>query len=239
MRHRKRSLRAAFWSVSIPLTAFIIGITFPYLFFKDEVSYQNIHIYCSDLPRKEVINLAKDVYAIIQKSDLYDPNDSHKLFITSSALQYGLFTLIFYKSAGFYNANGNAFIRPISIRENRLIKFDGTLAEKNLTLPYVLAHETTHSMTAARIGKLRYIFLPEWIREGIAESDSRGVSFKELLSYRKTNNPELYVRGKYLLYALRIEYLRCIEHLNSNAILNSTIFEDDVDHRIDRYVATQ
>jgi hypothetical protein len=224
--------------LALTLVAYVLLIAVPYPFFKNKVSNRNVHIYYGELPRDEVMKLAEDVVTIIRKSDLYDETDSYEIFIASSAFQYGFYTSIFYKSAGFYNAIGNTFIRPLSIRTNRLIKYDGSLADKSLTLQYVLAHETTHAMTAARLGMIRYLLIPEWLREGIAESASRAISFEELLRYKKTNDPQLNARGKYLLYALRVHYLRNVEQLDSKAILNNSYSEEDLDQRIDRYISS-
>ena len=211
-------------------------LAFPYPLFKNEVTNKNVHIYYYDLPRDQVSQLAEEVVTIIRRSDLYNEAASYRIFMTSSALEYGVLTSVFYKSGGFYNALGNAFIRPVSIETNRVIKYDGTLADADLTLAYILAHETVHAMTADRIGVVDYLGLPVWIREGIAESASRPVPFATLLDYRRQGNAQLDVRSHLLLYALRVHFLRQVEGLDTFAILHSRLGEKEVDSRIDRYL---
>jgi len=229
---RRRSLLVAGAFFAIPILYSLL-LRFPQLFYSHMAKSGNLQVYYRAHEKDDIEELAIQVHKNIQASRLYSEDDAYRIFLTSSKFEYAIYTSIFCKSAGFYNAIGNVFIRPANMKTNQLIKFDGTPTSPKYTIEYFLTHETIHAMTAARIGVVRYLSLPAWIREGVAEAKSRGYSFEELVQYKKANNQELYVRQNYLLHALRVLYLQEIEHYSEKDILDCTQSESAIDKKID------
>jgi hypothetical protein len=172
----------------------------------------------------------------LKKSELYNPHDAYRVFLTGSDFEYRLFTNFFSHSGGFYYALGNAFIRPSVPLLDRAINISGSLSDDDRPLHYYIAHEATHNMTQCRIGPFKYLGLPIWLREGIAESVSReNPGFEKLLSYCRDSSEKLVEHGGYLSFKLRVDYLINIKKINLYDLYNYKVDVSLLDQEISNY----
>ncbi|MGD0299083.1 MAG: hypothetical protein ABSE86_18410 [Bryobacteraceae bacterium] len=125
---------------------------------------------------ERVLKLAE---AKLATSPLYSSAQDHDIFICNSRWRQMLFFNKDYEVGGVapYPVTANVFLRDAHIEDNRLIGPRGGRVPGDRTLDYFIAHEITHQLTGHAIGPVRYLRLPQWVREGYADYVGKGSSF--------------------------------------------------------------
>ena len=215
---------------------YLLLLKFPEPFFSRSVDAGNLSIYFNKGHDEDVAAVAERALNLLKKSALYNEKDHYRVFLTGSGAEFALYTNVFRNAGGFYNVVGNAFIRPSVPEKDRLIKPSGSLTEEDRPLHYFVAHETSHAMTHDRIGVIRYFMLPEWIREGVAESVARiNPSFEKTVTMNEESPADLDGHGGYLRFKLRIEYLMRVKGLDVFEVFGFRGNVETLDKEIDAY----
>jgi hypothetical protein len=180
MRTAKAALvRIAVASATL-FAAYSALLCFPQPFFSHSVRADGLILH-SDRPFSEAA--AKHVMALTQtklaSSPLYSRQPEYDIFICNSRWRQMLFFNKDYGVGGVapYPLTANVFLRDARIEDNRLVSPRGTPVSGDRTLDYFIAHEITHQLTGHAIGPLRYLKLPQWVREGYADYVGKGDSF--------------------------------------------------------------
>lgn len=211
-------------------------ISFPQLFFKSE-KFENLYIYHHG--SSEISAVGQKALVKIKKSSLYNPNAVYRVYLTNSAAEYAFFTNYFHNTGGGFSifANGNIFIRPSLIEEDRLINPSGNIVAEDRPLNYFIAHETTHAMEYDKLGFSKYLALNEWIREGIADKTGRDkFDFDEMLENYKNNAPMMdrWKSGLYLKYQLLVEYSFKYKSLDTESLLEQNPTESEIEAELQK-----
>lgn len=206
-------------------------IAFPDLFFKSR-QLENLTIYYHG--NKDVGFVSEKAFAKIKSSSLYNPNSTYRVFLTDSALEYSFYTSYWRDSGGVFIAfaNGNIFIRPSLIEQDRLISPSGKIVAEDRPLNYYVAHEVTHAMQCEKLGFSRYFALDVWIREGIADKVGRDkFDFDAMLEKYKNNAPEMNPAesGLYLKYQLLVEYAFKYKQFDADKLLEANPDESQIE----------
>ena len=160
--------------------------------------------------------LLDDVVARIARSPIYDARRTHHVFLCDSPALFAFFALPWHRNVGGVThvyLGGNAFLRPSSIERGRLIGPSGEDKPGERTLPYFIAHEVTHAMTADRIGRRGYHGLAAFQQEGYADyvAFARPPPFDFAAGRQalERDAPEMDVRrsGLYRRYELMVAWL--------------------------------
>ncbi len=128
-------------------------------------------------------------------------------------------------------ANGNIFIRPSLIEQDRLISPTGTIVAEDRPLNYFIAHEVAHAMKYEKLGFSKYNALNQWVREGIADHIGRDkFDFDEMLENYRNNLPMMDYKqsGLYLEYQLLAEYMFKYKGANVESLLEKNPSETEV-----------
>jgi hypothetical protein len=212
-----------------------LSITFPYFFFQSE-KFENLHVYHHG-KSDDVKKVGERAFAKIKKSSLYNSNTTYRVFLTDSANEYAYFTTLWRNSGGVFLicANGNIFIRPSLIEQDRLISPTGEVVAKARPLNYFIAHELTHAMTYEKLGFSKYNSLNQWIREGIADYVGRDeFDFDEMLENYRNNLPVMDYKqsGLYLKYQLLVEYSFRYKGYNAESLLEHNPGEQEIENEL-------
>ncbi len=175
--------------------------------------------------------------AKIKKSSLYNPDTTYRVFLTNSANEYAYFTTLWRNSGGVFliYANGNIFIRPSLIKQDRVISPTGATVAEDRPLNYFIAHEVAHTMEYEKLGFSNYTALNQWVREGIADHIGRDkFNFDEMLENYRNNLPMMNYKqsGLYLKHQLLVEYLFKYKGANAQSLLEQNPSESDVEHEM-------
>lgn len=190
-------------------------IMFPQAFFRLE-KVENLYVYHhADAPGVRVVG--ERALAKLKQSELYDPASRYRVFLTGSAGEYAFYTSLWRGSGGVFLifANGNIFIRPSIVEQDRLVAPSGNLVAEDRPLNYFIAHEAAHAIVYEKVGFTKYNALNAWVREGVADRIARDrFDFERMLeNYREElplMNPQK--SGLYLKYQLLVEF--ALRHQN-------------------------
>jgi hypothetical protein len=156
----------------------------------------------------------------VRASAWYDPALEHRIFVCPTPGWYDLFAAWQYRSRGVTMdfLNGNIFIGPSSLERNEVYGPSGRSAGADRPMSYFLAHEMTHHLTSAHLGRLAYARLAPWQREGYADYVARGgpvdlaAEAMRLRAGDAAMDPQR--SGLYLRYRLEVAFLLDHEHLS-------------------------
>jgi hypothetical protein len=179
-----RKLRIALLRITLTATALFAGysalLCMPQPFFSFSARANSLILH-SDRPfsvsaAEHVLKLAE---AKLATSPLYSNTQDHHIFICNSRWRQMLFFSKDYGVGGVapYPVTSNVFLRDALIDDNRLIGPSGNPVSGDRTLDYFIAHEITHQLTGDALGPVRYLKLPQWVREGYADYVGKGSSF--------------------------------------------------------------
>jgi len=196
------------------LAAFLLLLSFPQPLFSYSLRVDNLVLH-SDRPipslsAQNVLKLAQDKLA---KSPLYSNREVYDIFVCNAAWRQALLFNKDYGAGGvaLYPLSSNIFLRDSWIEQNRLISPLGTPVAADRTLDYFIAHEITHQATGKAIGPIRFLKLPQYIREGYADYVGKGSSlnYDEAKRAFLAGAPEMDYKksGLYLRYHLLVAYL--------------------------------
>lgn len=192
---------------------YLLTLFFPGIFFKDIVQVENLKLYSNGEKQENVISVANIALSKIKNSPLYDPQLVYKVFLCDTVFCFTYFANTNKNVGGiaYIYFNGNTFIRPSDVTQNKIIRASGVLLDDpDRPLSYYIAHEVTHAMTVNEVGRLRYFNLPVWVQEGYADYVAKGsLNFEDARERLRSNerefNPE--ESGLYLRYHLMVQYL--------------------------------
>jgi hypothetical protein len=115
------------------------------------------------------------------------------------------------------------FLRDASVESDRLISPRGVPVPGDRTLDYFIAHEITHQLTGQALGPIRYLRLPQWVREGYADYAGKGSGFNYDAARRAflAQAPEMDWKrsGLYWRYNLLVAYLLERRHWSVEQLL--------------------
>lgn len=193
---------------------YVLPILFPNSFFEWSVSHANLTLSSDEYFEP---NAGRDVLARVrsklEKNRLYDPEQSHAIFITNSEWRRRLFFSYVYGVGGvnYFPLTTNVYLSGAKVEENRLISPSGNIVDSSRTLDYFAAHEIAHTLVKQRIGIVKHEQLPEYVREGIPDLIGKGESFSytEALQDFLNEAPEMdrARSGLYYRYHLLVSYL--------------------------------
>ena len=215
-----------------------LSITFPHLFFQFE-QFENLHLYHHG-KSVEVRRVGEKALAKIKKSSLYNPDMTYRVFLTDSANEYAYFTTLWRNSGGVFlmYANGNIFIRPSLIEQDRLISPTGTIVAEDRPLNYFIAHEVAHAMKYEKLGFSKYNALNEWVREGVADHIGRdNFDFDKMLENHRNQLPIMNYKqsGLYLEYQLLVEYMFKYKGATAESLLEENPDESEVKNEMQNW----
>jgi hypothetical protein len=160
--------------------AYAVLLCFPQPLFPYSVQADHLVLHSdrpfSETAAKGMLHLASEKLA---RSPLYTRDREHNIYICNSGWRRLLFFNKKYSVAGVapYPFTSNVFLREARIEENRLISRSGKPVPGVRTLDYFAAHEVAHQLTGEALGPLRFVRLPQWVREGYADYVGKGSAF--------------------------------------------------------------
>ena len=186
----------------------------PSPFFPYSVRAQGLVLH-SDQPFSEaagrhVLELA---HAKITRSPLFSANAEYQVFLCNARWRQRLFFNKDYGAGGLapYPITSNVFLRDARVEDDRLVSPHGTPVMGDRPLDYFVAHEICHQMTGSTLGPIRYLRLPQWVREGYADYVGKGTAFDYAAARRAflAGAPEMDYRrsGLYWRFHLLVAYL--------------------------------
>lgn len=221
---------------AILLFVFIYWLTvaFPQVFFR-RAEFGNLYVYYHG--EKNVAAIGEKSLLKIRRSPFYDSQVVYRVFLTDSAGEYAYFTSYWHKTGGVFLlfADGNIFIRPSLIDEDRLISPSGNVVAEDRPLNYFIAHEVTHAMTFNKLGVRKYLALNEWIREGIADRTGRDkFDFDEMLGRYRSDAPEMDRRksGLYLRYQFFVEFALRYKNFDEVSLVEQNPPEQEIEDEL-------
>jgi len=215
-----------------------LSITFPHFFFQSE-HYENLHVYHHG-KSDDVTKVGEKVLTKIKNSSLYNPDTTYRIFLTDSAIEYAYFTTLWRNSGGAFviYANGNIFIRPSLIEQDRLISPSGAMVAEDRPLNYFIAHEVAHAMEYEKLGFTKYNALNQWVREGLADYIGRDkFDFDEMLENYRKNLPMMDYKqsGLYLEYQLMVEYMFKYKGADAESLLKENPSESEAENDLQSF----
>jgi len=213
----------------------------PGAFFVHTVRAENL-VLSSDRPFPEaagrhVLDLAQ---AKISRSPLYSTNTEYHVFVCNARWRQRLFFNKDYGAGGVapYPITSNVFLRDAHIQDDRLISPRDMPVMGDRPLDYFIAHEICHQMTGSAIGPIRYLRLPQWVREGYADYVGKGSAFHYDDARRAflAGAPEMDYRrsGLYWRFHMLVAYLLDRQGWSVERLLASPPPQDDVEDAIKR-----
>jgi hypothetical protein len=189
----------------------------PEPFFAFSVRADNLVLHSDrPFPQAAAMRVLELTAAKLAQSPLYSKTQDHHIFICNARWRQMLFFNKDYGVGGVapYPVAGNVFLRDASIDDNRLISPRGTPVPGDRTLDYFIAHEITHQLTGHAIGPMRYLRLPQWVREGFADYVGKGGSFnyEEARRAYLAGAPEMDWRKSGLDWRFNLEVAYLLDH---------------------------
>lgn len=169
----KRGLAVSL-SVIFALIVLICGlIVHPEALFPHVMTGQILQVY-SDQPIDEQggHDFICDTEKILTKWPYGFRQRQYRVFVTNSTWRRLLFFTLNFDSGGVvycFLSERNAFLSGADFRRGRLIAPTGMAMPPPRTLAFYGAHELVHLLTAERVGVYRFVTMPAWISEGVAD----------------------------------------------------------------------
>jgi len=153
------------------LAAYATLLAFPEPLFPYRVARGNATLYSDRALPGAAAGYLDKALSRLSRSPWDDPALSHRIFLCQSRWHWLLFTPFKHQAGGIncVYLNRNIFLRNVNWATGRLIGESGREVEGERDLPYFLAHEMTHGLTVARLGRWKYSRLEAWKREGYAD----------------------------------------------------------------------
>jgi hypothetical protein len=198
-------------------TAIAYGVLLwrPQLVFAYSVRAGNLVLHARTPLPPGALAIAASARDRVARSPLYDAGRDYHVFLCDTGACYTLFALWNRRSGGVSQVylTGNAFLRPAHVERDRLVGYSGREADGDRTLTYFVAHEVTHTMTAARVGRLGYHRLAAWQQEGYADYVAKGgtgaLDVTRAIADLRAGVPEMdpHRSGLYRRYHLLVAFL--------------------------------
>lgn len=158
--------------IVVGIAAILAMLIAPQPLFAYHTTHGDLELW-SDQPFTEAAGqrLLRQVKYRLNQSQLYRRGQTHRIFVVNSAWRRRLLFLHHYGAGGlnYYPITRNVFIRQSDIDSGRVLHHSGEPVAEPRTLAYYAAHEIGHSLTGEEAGTLRFMQMPVWVREGIAD----------------------------------------------------------------------
>jgi hypothetical protein len=169
----RRSLGRALAVLLLAAAAVVLLIAYPKPLFAHSVTAGRFTVNSDrQFDRATMQEVLAGVEQRLGRSPLDDPGATYDLYIANSAWRRSLF-FTYARDAGgltyYAISRRNVFLSGMSSDGRSLVAPDGTEMGGVRTLAYYIAHEITHLQTGSRVGSLRLLTMPDWIREGVAD----------------------------------------------------------------------
>ena len=223
------------------LTVFVVRqviVTYPMVLFGWKTQSGNLILY-SDQPFEETdgVRELETVRGKLQRSPLYSEAKNYRIFLCNRKSRRALLFFPIYEARGLnYPCVRNAFLCGGVVKDDALLLPNGTVVRNGLPLSYYATHEITHSLTNDTMGVWKYMFIPEWIREGYADYVGRGSLLKQqgMVEAFLADAPEMNFPAKapYMRFNILVGY--CLETLgmSEEALLCSRISRKEIETRV-------
>ena len=169
-------------ALAMAALAYLTVLAFPQPLFAHTVAYRNYEVW-SDRPiDANITRVLDDTSRRLRTSQLYDANQTFRIFICNSSWRLWLYSQHFSAQMGGHAdtwLTRNVYIRASDIAANS-IRSPGPgpiLDAAQRTLSYYIAHEATHVMEARTFGRLMALQKPQWLIEGYADYIGKGGDF--------------------------------------------------------------
>jgi hypothetical protein len=131
--------------------------------------------------------VARDIKAKLDASPFPIGEQPFSLYVANDGWRRKMIFLIAPGAGGFVVpvlTPNHTFLSGADFRSGQLRAPSGRLLPPPRTLAYFGAHEIAHLLAARRVGELRAVLMPEWVREGIADYAALG-PVKDLAAMRR------------------------------------------------------
>ena len=159
---------------------FAVVLNQPQILFHYSVASGNIVLYADEpFPPEAGVRVLSAAQRRLALTPLYSEHGNYNVFICNSRWRRFIFFNKDYGVGGVaqYPATPHVFLTAAAIDRNRILSSRGTPVMDDRTLDYFIAHEIVHQVTGRKLGAVRWLMLPAWVREGYADYIARGSSF--------------------------------------------------------------
>lgn len=195
-------------------------VTYPMFLFGWKAQSGNLVLY-SDRPFKKTdgVRVIETIRSNLQRSPLYSEEKNYRIFLCNLKLRRALFFFPNYAARGlYYPCTCNVFLCGGVVEKDALLLPNGTVVRNGLPLSYYATHEITHSLSNHTIGVWKYMFIPEWVREGYVDYVARGSLLNQegMIEAFLEDAPEMNFPAKapYMRFNILVGY--CLETLEMN-----------------------
>ena len=216
-------------------------IEYPSFLFSYKHKNSNLIIYCDNPIPSNIKVISDEVLSRLKKSSIFNINKTYSVYISNDSWRWmllaypaNLTTRIGGFTAGFH---GNAFIRPSTISENKIIPPGSALLDaEQRDLVYFITHEVVHALLYDEVGYIsNFISYPRWFQDGYPDYIAKNYfDFKKNLMQFKRNENRLTVQsGLYVRYHLYVAYLMDIKGYTIQEIISNIPDELDIIHSLE------
>lgn len=200
---------SGFYIVIILAAIFIAFVLFPNLsFYRHNINYKQFNIYSDVKISDEIFDILDKVEEKLKTSEIYDPDLSFKIFISSKFKTYSIFCPSLKDAfAATYPIINNIFISKTNI-ENNLVHRNAN-EDNERSLSSVITHEVTHKLIENEIGIKANKKLEIWKKEGYCEYISVESTLNLKAGIRKVykGSNSFSPAFSYLKYRILVTYL--------------------------------
>lgn len=241
----KRTIAGLALSAFVMISGLVTIIFSPQILFAERMEFQHFTVYCDqEFDFEATQTVLKNAYALVQQSELHDPNFQFKLFFAYGNIFNDIESLQGQGPIARATAGNITFKVPVEMKNNRTLN---TRSEVDFT--ELLAHEMMHVLQAHKYGLINYSPVkhpPIWKLEGYPEYVSRSKALhgtdynlaSEIDRYMRLEKsssdgfvevvknhfvPAYYYKGR-----LMIEYLIDVQGFSYDKIVNDDRSEEEV-----------
>ncbi len=220
-RPKSTGYRIVSFSLAAIFAAYFFTICYPQYLFAHHLEYKNFSIYSREPLDESIYAVLDATEAKLSTSAIYDPEISHRVFLTNGFRMYAFLSVKALWSFGNSIPGFNNIYINKSDTANDLI-FVNRDKYNVRSLSSVIAHELTHLLIRKRVGIAREFFsLPNWKDEGYCEYVAGGpsVSYEEGVKLWK-ESPDDDSEYRYFKYQLMVKYLLETDKLTIDDFFN-------------------
>ena len=211
-------------------------IAFPEPLFAYTSSHGHVTI-LSDRPIDEAGSRAviADIEARLNRSPLPIGAGTYKLIVTNEDWRRRILFAHVYNVGGvaFYPLSRNhVFLSGADFARDRLLRPNGEAIDPPRTLGYYGTHEIAHVLTGERAGLLRWVLMPRWVTEGLADYCALGSpgdlrAFDALLGREPITVEQMKKLGVYPRYRMLVTYMLEERKWTLDQLLSTRLSEDE------------
>lgn len=210
-------------------------LAFPGPLFAYGVTDGKLSVYADKpIPEIQAKAFIRDVEQRLTKIPALQTDHPMKIYIANEKWRQRLLWLIVpYRAGGFVVtpvSNWHAFFSGADFLSDRLISRSGYRPEPPRTLGYYGAHELTHVVMSKKLGWVRFLLLPKWIREGMADyvamPDESADKLFMKIGKKKADLPMMKTYGVYAPFRLLVAFFLENQHWSADRLMASDLSFD-------------